>query len=84
MQSTSSKQMVCEEEILTVRSEVDLSRSPPCQDNLCKHIFRTNYRLSILKKANDPRLPPYQNNLSAYLQDKLSSFHIEESEQPNN
>ncbi|XP_052212199.1 uncharacterized protein LOC127831257 [Dreissena polymorpha] len=59
------KKMVGEDEVLTVKSKVDLSRLPPCQDNLCQHVFRTNYRLAILKKANNSTIEcpePFDDN----------------------
>ncbi len=46
------KQMVGEDEQLTNKSKVDLSRLPPCQDNLVPHIFRVNHRLAHYKRAD--------------------------------
>ena len=45
------KKMVGEDEQLTVKCKVDLSRLPPCRDNLVPHIWRVNYRLATYKQA---------------------------------
>lgn len=44
--------MVGHEEQLTTKSKVDLSRLPPCKDNLTPHIYRVNHRLAIYKRAH--------------------------------
>ena len=46
------KQMVGEDEQLTTKSKVDLSRLPPCRDNLIPHIGRVNHRLAHYKRAD--------------------------------
>ena len=46
------KTMVGENEELSMRSKVDLSRLPPCRDNLVPHIERVNYRIANYKRAN--------------------------------
>ncbi|XP_060575157.1 uncharacterized protein LOC132732701 [Ruditapes philippinarum] len=48
------KKMVGDDEQLTMKSKVELSKLPPCQDNLCQHIRRVNHRLGILKNAHTP------------------------------
>ena len=48
------RQMIGEDETLTTRSKVDLSRHPPCRDNLVPHIQRVNHRLAIYKRAATP------------------------------
>lgn len=58
------KQMVGENEQLTTKSRVDLSRLPPCRDNLVPHLGRVNYRLASFKRANEPIFwspKPYDN-----------------------
>ena len=46
------KQMVGEDEKLTTKSKVDLSRLPPCRDNLIPHIDHVNHRLASYKRAD--------------------------------
>lgn len=46
------KKMVGEDEQLTTKSKVDLSRLPPCRDNLVPHIGRVNHRLAHYKRAD--------------------------------
>ena len=46
------KKMVGEDELLTTKSKVDLSRLPPCRDNLVPHIQRVNHHLAIYKRAD--------------------------------
>lgn len=46
------KKMVGENEKLTVKSKVDLSRLPPCHDNLVPHLQRVNHRLANYKRAD--------------------------------
>ena len=46
------KKMVGENEVLTSKSRVDLSRLPPCRDSLVPHIGRVNYRLANYKRAH--------------------------------
>ena len=48
------KKMVGEDEKLTTKSKVDLSRLPPCRDNLVPHINRVNHRLATYKQADKP------------------------------
>ena len=45
------KKMVGEDARLTAKSKVDLSRLPPCRDNLVPHIQRVNHRLASYKRA---------------------------------
>ena len=45
------KKMVGEDARLTAKSKVDLSRLPPCRDNLVPHIQSVNHRLACYKKA---------------------------------
>ena len=46
------KQMVGEDKQLMTKSKVDLSRLPPCRDNLVPHINRVNHRLAHYKRAD--------------------------------
>lgn len=46
------KKMVGENEKLTVKSKVDLSRLPPCRDSLIPHLQRVNHRLANYKRAD--------------------------------
>ena len=46
------KKMVGEGDQLTTKSKVDLSRLPPCTDNLLPHIKRVNHRLAMYKRAD--------------------------------
>ena len=48
------KEMVGEDEKLTMKFMVDLSRLPPCQSSLQPHIDRVNHRLAIYKRADQP------------------------------
>jgi hypothetical protein len=48
------KKMVGEEEKLTTKSKVELSRLPPSRDNLVPHINRVNHRLAYYKRAEKP------------------------------
>ena len=45
------KKMVGEDEQLTVKCKVDLSRLPPCRNNLVPHIWRVNCRFATYKRA---------------------------------
>ena len=45
------KKMVGEDARLTAKSKVDLSRLPPCRDNLVPHIQRVNHHLACYKRA---------------------------------
>ena len=58
------KKMVGENEELSMRSKVDLSRLPPCRDNLVPHIDRVNYRIANYKRAHQAifwRPNPYES-----------------------
>ena len=44
--------MVGENEELTTKYKLDLSRLPPCRDSLAPHIGRVNYRLANYKRAH--------------------------------
>lgn len=46
------KKMVGEDARLTSKSKVDLSRLPPCKDNLIPHVQRVNHRLACYKRAD--------------------------------
>lgn len=48
------KKMVGEDKQLTTKSKVDLSRLPPCRDNLIPHIGHVNHRLAVYKRADKP------------------------------
>ena len=54
VRSITLRQMIGEDETLTTRSKVDLSRHPPCRDKLVPHIQRVNHRLAIYKRAATP------------------------------
>ena len=43
--------MVGEDEVLTSRSKVDLSRLPPCRDALFTYILRSNHHLACYKRT---------------------------------
>ena len=60
------KRMVGEDECLSIRSQADLCRMPPCQDNLVQHIRRANYRLCVLKNAQTPILEHPDNYEERY------------------
>ena len=51
---TKMLKMVGEDEALTARSKVDLSRLPPCRDSLFTHIQRRNNSLACYKHAASP------------------------------
>ena len=58
------KTMVGENEELSMRSKVDLSRLPPCRDNLVPHVDRVNYRIANYKRAHQAifwRPNPYES-----------------------
>ena len=46
------KKMVGEDERMTTKSKVDLSRLPPCKNNLTPHVQRVNHRLANFKRAH--------------------------------
>ena len=46
------KKMVGDDEQLTTKSKVDLSRLPPCKDNLIPHVNRVNHRVAHYKRAD--------------------------------
>ena len=48
------RHMAGENEVLTMRSKVDLSKLPPCKDNLVPHIHRVNHRIAHFKQAVQP------------------------------
>ena len=43
-----------DDERLTTKSRVDLSRLPPCRDSLSAHIHSVNHRLALYKRADEP------------------------------
>ena len=45
------KNMVGENEVISRKSKVDLSRIPPCQDSLIPHLQRVNYRVAAYHRA---------------------------------
>ncbi|XP_072029165.1 uncharacterized protein [Amphiura filiformis] len=47
------KNMMGDDERLTCKSKVDLSRLPPCRDNLIPHINRVNHHLALYKRAEE-------------------------------
>ena len=46
------RKMVGEDEKLTLKSKVDLTRLPPCQSALKPHLQRVNYRVALYKHAD--------------------------------
>lgn len=48
------KSMVGENEVISHKSKVDLSRIPPCQDSLIPHLQRVNYRVAGYRRAGEP------------------------------
>ena len=48
------RKMVGENEKLTTKSKVDLSRLPPCRNNLIPHIGRVNHSIAIYKRTHIP------------------------------
>ena len=59
------RKMVGEDAKLTTKSKIDLSRPPPCSDNLKPHIYHVNYRLATYKRADQPifvRPKPYDDS----------------------
>ena len=46
------KKMIGDDELLTLKSKVDLARLPPCRNSLVPHIQRTNYRVRQYKSAD--------------------------------
>lgn len=54
VRSSMLRRMIGEDETLTTKSKVDLSRLPPCRDNLVPHVDRVNHRLAIFKRAAIP------------------------------
>ena len=48
------RKMVGEDEKLTVKSKVDLTRLPPCRAALKPHIQRVNHRTALYKRAHEP------------------------------
>ena len=46
------KKMVGEDESLTKKSKIDLSRIPPCKDSFIPHCQRVNHRLCSYKRAH--------------------------------
>lgn len=46
------KKRVGEDEQLTTKSKVDLSRLPPCTDNIVSHIGHVNHHLANYKRAD--------------------------------
>ena len=59
------KKMVGVNEKLTLNSKVDLSKLPPCADNLLPHVQRANYRTATFKRADQPifwKPKPFEDN----------------------
>ena len=52
VRSAMLKKIVGENEVLTSKSKVDLSRLPPCIDSLVPHIGRVNYRHANYKPSS--------------------------------
>ena len=48
------KKMVGEDERLTAKSKVELSRLPPCKDAHVLRVKRVNYRVALYKRAATP------------------------------
>ena len=58
------RHMVGDNEVLTMRSKVDLSKLPPCKDNLVPHIHRVNHRIAHFKQADQTQFLAPQANRS--------------------
>ena len=57
-----SKQIVGDNETLSLKSKVDFSRIPPCLNSLLPHLQRVNHRVACYKRAHEPiveRPKPY-------------------------
>ena len=54
LRSKMLKKMVGKYQSLNLKSAVDLSKLPPCFDYVLSHIHRTNYRLAMYKRADQP------------------------------
>lgn len=48
------RKMVGEDEKLSIKSKVDLTRLPPCRSALKPHIQRVNHRAALYKRAHEP------------------------------
>ena len=48
------RKMVGDDDKLNAKSKVDLTRLPPCRDNLVPHVQRVNHRLAHYKRARTP------------------------------
>ena len=46
------KKMAGEDQVITAKSKIDLSRLPPCRQTLYPHIKRVNYRIAQWKRSN--------------------------------
>ena len=50
---------------LTIKSKIDLSKLPPAEDNPEPHIYRVNHRIGMNKRASEPiywTLKPWNKN----------------------
>jgi len=45
------KKMCGDDEVLSTKSKIDLSRIPPCRDSLVPHSQRSNHRMACHKRA---------------------------------
>lgn len=57
IRSVMLKKMVGDDDKLSTKSKVDLSRLPPCKDSLIPHIQRVNHRIALYKRANQATFP---------------------------
>ena len=48
------KKMVGEDERITTKSKVELSRLPPCADYHAPHVDRVNHRVALFKSSHMP------------------------------
>ena len=56
VRSCFDRKMVGEDQNLTSRYKVDLTRLPPCQSALMSHVQRINHREAFYKRANEATL----------------------------
>ena len=48
------QKMVGEDEKISLKSKVKLSRLPPCADSLAPHLDRVNHRVAVMKRSHIP------------------------------
>ena len=48
------RKMVGEDNLLTIKSKIDLSKLHPVEDNLKLHIYHVNHHIAMNNRANEP------------------------------